>query len=134
MHKLLRFILLIFSFYFALSVYGAEALPPAVKGFCALAFAGKIANKGQAFNATDVIDKGVPQRRVIDYVVDEHVAYLWYEHGGRGYHQHLVEFSKTPPYELKKNYVFDKTTHTHIQKLINDTRFLNSHVSNQCGL
>jgi hypothetical protein len=132
--KTSKAILLVFAMQWALSAHGAATLPPSIKGFCELAFAGKIAGKGQKFNPTDVVAKGVARRRIIDYVVAEHYAYLWYEHGGRSYHQHLVKFSKTPPYELKKSYVFDSTTHQDIHKLIKDSRFLNSHLKNQCGL
>jgi len=109
-------------------------LPPAIKGFCDLAFAGDIAGKDQKFNATGVAEKGVPQRRIIDYFVADHNAYLWYEHGGRHYHQHLVKFSRTPPYEVKASYVFDSTTHKDIHMLMKDTQFLSSHLKNQCGL
>lgn len=116
------------------NVQGAEELPPAVKGFCEMAFAGKIARKGRKFNATDVAEKGVPQRRIIGYLVGKDYAYLWYEHGGRVYHQHLVKFSNTPPYEVKESYVFDSTKHKDIRQLVNDSRFLASHISNQCGL
>lgn len=99
-----------------------------------MAFGGDIAGKGEKYNATDVVAKGVPHRRILDYVVGEHYAYLWYEHGGRGYHQHLVKFSVTPPYEVRGSYVFDTTAHKDIHDLIKDTRFLNSHLTNQCGL
>jgi hypothetical protein len=134
MTKIFRFILLIFAMQAAFVAYGADTLPPVIKAFCDMAFAGDIAGKGQMFNATDVAEKGVPQRRILDYVVGDHYAYLWYEHGGRRYHQHLVKFSNTPPYEVKASYVFDSTTHKDIHQLINDSQFLNSHLSNQCGL
>lgn len=112
----------------------AQPLPPAIKGFCEMAFAGHIARKGQKFNATDVVDKGVPRRRILGYLVGKDNAYLWYEHGGRGLHQHLVKFSNTPPYEVKASYVFDSTRDRTIQQLIKDHRFLNSHLTNHCGL
>jgi len=109
-------------------------LPPAIARFCMMAFAGRIADKGQPYNPGATLEKDVPSRRILDYLVGKRVAYLWYEHGGERYHQHLVVFSNTPPYELKKSYVFDATTHTDIHKLIRDTHFLNNHLSNQCGL
>lgn len=116
------------------NVHAAETLPPAIKGFCDLAFAGAIAEKGQPFNATGAANNSLPHRRIVDYVIKDSYAYLWYEHGGKGYHQHLVKFSKTPPYELKKSYVFESTTHKDIHELIKDSRFLSGHLSNQCGL
>lgn len=134
MTKYLKISLILFSLQIAFSAHGAEALPPVIKAFCDMAFAGNIAGKGEMFNPSDVNVKGVPQRRILDYVVGDHYAYLWYEHGGRGYHQHLVKFSKSPPYEVKASYVFDSTTHKDIHNLIKDTRFLSSHLSNQCGL
>ncbi len=99
-----------------------------------MAFAGDIADKGQKFDATDAVEKGKPTRRILGYLVGEHYAYLWYEHGGKTYHQHLVKFSKTLPYELKASYVFNSTKHKDIHNLIKDSRFLNSHLTNQCGL
>jgi hypothetical protein len=134
MSKVVNIVLLIFAVQCAVNTLAAEILPPAIKGFCDLAFAGNIAGKGQKFNATDVVEKGVPSRRILDYMIGRHDAYLWYEHGGRSYHQHLVKFSTTPPYELKASYVFDSTTHKDIHQLIRDSQFLNSHLTNQCGL
>jgi hypothetical protein len=134
MAKIVKIILLMFAMQLACSAHGAEVLPTVIKAFCDMAFAGDIAAKDQKFNATDVVEKGVPNRRILDYMVGDDYAYLWYEHGGRSYHQHLVKFSKTKPYEVKTSYVFDTTKHKDIQQLIKDTRFLSSHISNQCGL
>ena len=134
MSRKIKFILFISAIALSLHAHGAETLPPAIKGFCDLAFAGKIASPGQQYNATDVAMQGVPQRRILDYTIGDHYAYIWYEHGGRHYHQHLVKFSKTRPYEVKASYVFDSTSHQDIHELINDRQFLTSHLSNQCGL
>lgn len=112
----------------------AQPLPPAVKAFCDMAFNGKIARKGALFNSGTRKLKGVPSRRILAYKLGAHYDYLWYEHGGTHYHQHLVKFSNTPPYEVRASYVFDATTDKSIQQLIKDTRFLDSHLSNQCGL
>ena len=134
MKTLFRIILVMFAVQWTSGSYAAEPLPPAIKGFCDMAFAGLIARKGQPFNPTEVLDPKLPSRRILDYVVKGHYAYLWYEHGGYHYHQHLVKFSNTKPYEVKASYVFDSTTHKDIHKLMNDTKFLSSHLSNQCGL
>jgi len=134
MLKIVKVALVIVIFQLAFNACGADPLPPAIQGFCDMAFAGDIARQGQKFNATDVIEKGVPRRRILGYVVGKRYAYLWYEHGGRGYHQHLVKFSKTKPYELKVSYVFEKTKYKDIHNLIKDTRFLNNHLTNHCGL
>lgn len=118
----------------AINAYAATPLPIAVKGFCQLAFAGNIARQGQAFNATGKSEKDIPSRRILGYEVGKNNAYLWYEHSRPDYHQHLVKFSNTPPYEVKASYVFKKNPDKNIQGLIADRRFLASHLINHCGL
>ena len=134
MTKLAKILLVIIAMQLALSAHAAASLPPVIQAFCDMAFAGEIAGKGDKFNATDVIEKGVPSRRILGYVVDDHYAYIWYEHGGRSYHQHLVKFSNTRPYEVKASYLFATTQYQDIHVLIKDTKFLSAHLSNQCGL
>ncbi|MEJ2362068.1 MAG: hypothetical protein P8Z75_11670 [Gammaproteobacteria bacterium] len=112
----------------------AQPLPPAIKAFCDMAFSGKIARNGALFNSGGSIVKGVPSRRIVAYKLGAQNDYLWYEHGGKHYHQHLVKFSNTPPYEVKASYVFDSTRDKTIQQLIKDTRFLDTHLTNHCGL
>jgi hypothetical protein len=111
-----------------------NSCPPRSGVFCELAFAGRIAAPGQPFNATAADKKGVPSRRILGYLIGEHYAYIWYEHGGSHYHQHLVKFSKTKPYEVKVSYVFDRTQYRDIHGLVKDKKFLASHLRNQCGL
>jgi len=131
MNKILFLLFILLAAHFA---HSAEPLPAPIKGFCELAFAGKIAMPGQPFNSGDVVKKGIPSRRILGYLIGERDAYIWYEHGGRSYHQHLVKFSKTRPYEVKASYVFDGTKFRDIQALIKDKKFLASHLRNQCGL
>ena len=134
MARRITFILLLSLLSVAGYAQADKPLPAAIRGFCNLAFAGKIAHKREKFNATDVLDKGVPRRRILGYLVGKNDAYLWYEHGGRSLHQHLVKFSSTPPYEVKASYVFDSTRDKNIQQLIHDRRFLSNHLTNHCGL
>ena len=134
MIKIVKMILLVVAIQLALNAYGVETLPRTIKAFCAMAFAGDIAEQNQKFNATDVAVSGVPNRRILGYLVGDDYAYLWYEHGGGGYHQHLVKFSSTKPYEVKVSYVFTITKYKVIHELIKDTKFLSRHLSNQCGL
>lgn len=134
MTKIIKIILVMVAIQLTLSAHAAESLPPVIKAFCDMAFAGDIAGKGEKFNATDVVEKGVPSRRILGYVIGDHYAYLWYEHGGYSHHQHLVKFSNTRPYEVKASYLFATTQYQDIHDLINDTKFLSAHLSNQCGL
>jgi hypothetical protein len=134
MTKIARILVVVVAIQLTLSAPAAETLPPVIQAFCDMAFAGAIAGKAEKFNATEVVEKGVPSRRILGYVVGDHYAYLWYEHGGRGYHQHLVKFSNTKPYEVRASYLFPASQYQDIHKLINDTKFLSAHLSNQCGL
>lgn len=131
---LTRTVLTVLCFSMVVQAYATIPLPPAIKGFCELAFAGKIARQGQPFNTTGKPENGVPSRRILAYYIGRHNAYLWYEHSRPYYHQHLVKFSNTPPYEVEASYVFKKNPDKSIQQLIADRRFLSSHMTNRCGL
>ena len=84
---------------------------------------------GQPFNATDIVKEGVPTRRILGYFVTSTASFLWYEHGGRGYHQHLIRFSTAKPEKIEASYVFIKPSHGNIEQLIKDTEFLRTHVA-----
>ena len=49
-----------------------------------------IANPTEPFNSTDVAECGLPMRRLKFGGVSESMVFVYYEHGGRGYHFHLV--------------------------------------------
>ena|ERR1700722_5321556 len=52
----------------------------------------KIAGIGERFSATDVVTANLPSRRLI-FV--RHLGPKWviaYEHGGRGYHEHVIAY------------------------------------------
>lgn len=86
--------------------------------FCELHFKDKMTFTGKPFNATDVVDKDLPNRRLISESVTSNVAYIWYEHGGRGYHQHLVSYNVLKPTEVSENFTFFKTEYKNITELI----------------
>ena len=90
----------------------------AVKEFCEAKFEGEIALKGEPYNATDVINADLYSRRIVEEYVTSDVGYIWYEHGGRGYHQHLVRFNVFAPEEVLENYTFFKSEHKSIFSLI----------------
>ncbi len=105
--------------------------PGVIAAFCAKLLHGDIAAKDEPFNSTDIVEKGVPTRRIVDYFVTSATSFLWYEHGGRGYHQHLVKFNTVRPEEIQASYVFISSKHARIIDLIKDTEFLRSHVSKE---
>lgn len=116
--------LLIVVLLFATQVFGDTFAFGTTKEFCKLKFEGEMAPKGEPFNATDVINEGLPRRRLIGEFVTSTVAYIWYEHGGRGYHQHLVRFNVINPKEILENYTFIETKHKDIFSLIKNKHLL----------
>jgi hypothetical protein len=55
----------------------------------------EIANRGESFNATDVeVDLSQPSRRFVLAGTAPGIWLIVYEHGGRGYHHHLMVFTK----------------------------------------
>lgn len=113
----------------------SESPPGAIGEFSAIHFPDGIAAKGQPFNATDVIEEGRPSRRIVAYLVTSSASFLWYEHGGRGYHQHLVRFDTLEPEAVAASYVFlESPPHQQIGDLIADTEFLKRHESRNSEL
>ncbi len=54
---------------------------------------GGVADRGETYNATDIIKYPErPTRRFLFGAVDDRTAVLAYEHGGRGYHIHVVAY------------------------------------------
>jgi len=104
-----------------------ELMPDVITEFCSTTLKGDIADRSQPYNATDEIKEGMTQRRIIGYLVTKKISYIWYEHGGRGRHQHLVSFYNDHISNVINSYVFISTEHKNIDDLINDTEFLNSH-------
>ena len=95
-------------------------LPPAVAKFCTVVLHGDIAGEGQRFNETDLILEDLPTRRIVDYKTSDSTSLLWYEHGGRGYHQHLVRFSTSKPDQILESYEFSLSTATTIDDLLSN--------------
>jgi len=106
-----------------------QPLPQPIEGFSRTALRGDIAPKGGRFEPTDVRSRGVPSRRVLDYRVVGSSAWLWYEHGGRAYHQHLVRFEVAPPHQIEETYVLADYRHREIDELLRDRDFLQSNIA-----
>jgi len=51
---------------------------------------GRMANPNERFNSTDVIEDDLPMRRFITGGFSKDYAFVFYEHGGRGYNQPFV--------------------------------------------
>ena len=66
------------------------SLPKEVKD--AASSGGSIADRGENFNATDVVDGKSPMRRFIVAGIDESSVLVALEHGGRGYSIEAFEF------------------------------------------
>jgi hypothetical protein len=54
----------------------------------------RLANPGERFNRTDVVDPRYPLRRVVLAGLGARSWFVSYEHGGRGYHRHLVAYAQ----------------------------------------
>ena len=112
----------------------SSGVPGAITDFCEVKFQGKMAPKNAPFNATDNIEQNLPMRRLVGFSVTSARSYIWYEHGGRGYHQHLIQFSTIHPATIEHSFVFSRTKHKDIYDLLADKAFLNSHRSDESEL
>lgn len=76
-------------------VYKTEEIQSNILNALYEKFAGKkIANPDEEFNPTDVIyDENIPQRRLVFAGSSSNSWFVCYEHGGYGYHCHLIIFS-----------------------------------------
>jgi hypothetical protein len=54
----------------------------------------RLANPGERFNRTDVVDPRSPMRRLVLAGLGARSWFVTYEHGGRGYHRHLVVYAQ----------------------------------------
>jgi hypothetical protein len=68
------------------------ALPAPVPAFVRKHTGEEMALPGAAFHATDLMKPGLPWRRLILAGESKSLVFVWYEHGGLGYHQHLLIF------------------------------------------
>jgi hypothetical protein len=75
------------------TVHAKAEIPPAVlEAFSSLCGGCPLADIGAPFNATDFVEPGLPERRLIAAGVSGSHWFLEYEHGGRGLHEHFVLF------------------------------------------
>ena len=54
----------------------------------------RLANPEDWLNKTDVVDARYPVRRLVLAGINGESAFVIYEHGGRGYHRHLVIYAQ----------------------------------------
>ena len=59
-----------------------------------------ISNRGEPFNATDVVVDSRPQRRFVLAGNASNIWFILYEHGGIGYHHNLMVFSRDKNWRL----------------------------------
>jgi hypothetical protein len=101
-------------------------VPGAISDFCRQRLGSQIARMGGLFNPSDAGQEGIPKRRILGYSVTSSTSFLWYEHGGRGYHQHLVRFDTLNPNSIQASFVFIRSKHKDIYELLGDEEFLKS--------
>lgn len=54
---------------------------------------GEMVDVGQSFNSIDVSDaSSPPERRFIGGFLSKNMMVIWYEHGGRGLHEHAIGY------------------------------------------
>ena len=77
-------------------VTSVRRIPPSVMTelLVRMKYDARLADPGASFNSTDVIDPSYPMRRLILAGIDARSWFVSYEHGGRGYHRHLVVFTE----------------------------------------
>jgi hypothetical protein len=83
--------LLVFAQQPAQGLAGLTELPAPIQSLLEARIPEGIAAVGAPYNATDYItDESLPSRRLLGAGRTGPLWFVWYEHGGRGYHQHLV--------------------------------------------
>jgi hypothetical protein len=83
--------LLVFAEQPVQGVGGLADLPASIRSLLEARLPHGIAAVGARYNATDYItDESLPSRRLLGAGRTGALWFVWYEHGGRGYHQHLV--------------------------------------------
>jgi hypothetical protein len=70
----------------------AEVPAAVLDSFSSLCGGCTLADIGAPFNATDVVQPGLPARRLLSAGVSASQWFLEYEHGGRGLHSHFALF------------------------------------------
>ncbi len=77
------------------AVVRMDRIPESVRAglFHLMKYDPRLADKGERFNSTDLVDSRLPMRRLIFAGGTATAWFVYYEHGGRGYHRHLVIFA-----------------------------------------
>lgn len=103
--------------------YKVENIPSAIKRELHRVYGGRfsMANPSERFQSTDVIEAKLKERRLVFSAECLGRYILVYEHGGYGYHRHLIFFD-----EKNKKYTLLKNTKTKTTNLLSEAlRFSN---------
>jgi len=77
-------------------VLSLKQLPPNIRGALAKLSGGGMADRGEFFNATDVIMTPAPAQRFIRAGETQGKWFVWFEHGGIAYWRQVVLFAIDP--------------------------------------
>jgi hypothetical protein len=83
----------------------------------------RLANPGERFNRTDVVDPRYPMRRLVLVGLGARSWFVSYEHGGRGYHRHLVVYAQRdgrPTLAYAGTFVSDAATLEELRRLVDN--------------
>ncbi len=100
-----------------------EQIPPAVVADLSarMKHDPRLANPGERFNRTDVVDPRYPMRRLVLAGLGARSWFVSYEHGGRGYHRHLVVYAQRdgrPTLAYAGTFVSDAATLEELRQLV----------------
>src|SRR5262245_40596960 len=85
----------------------------------------RLANPGERFNRTDVVDSRYPMRRLVLAGLGARSWFVSYEHGGRGYHRHLVVYAQRdgrPMLAYAGTFVSEAATLEELRRLVSNTQ------------
>jgi uncharacterized membrane protein len=83
----------------------------------------RLANPGERFNRTDVVDPRYPMRRLVLVGLGARSWFVSYEHGGRGYHRHLVVYAQRdgrPALAYAGTFASDAATLEELRRLVDN--------------
>jgi len=102
-----------------------EQIPPAVMADLSarMKHDPRLANPREPFNRTDVVDPRYPMRRLVLGGLGARSWFVSYEHGGRGYHRHLVVYAQRdgrPTLAYAATFVSEVATLEELRRLVNN--------------